>query len=249
MEWKQMSFYDEYEFVKKQYVPFILQCRGQHQTLVDLGHHNLFFAKALIEYLLSETKFRFIFVRIRRERYELAVSLIFGTPGTALTNMCKDTGWRLCPFERREDVIIPVPNERVWAKLTNFQQALWMIDEVEARWLSFIAAFPQMERLEVFWEKAGGPASFDAAAMAVGDLFGVQSAPYHWLHKKVHAGKLFKNLSYSIDFKKEDSAYRAAIDQRKRVWNDALFFLLSGCLLILLRWMEWKEERKRRINR
>ena len=58
-------------------MPFMLLCKGNKTTLMDLGHNNMYFFDALVQYLMVETNFKFIFVRIRRERLEGALSLTF----------------------------------------------------------------------------------------------------------------------------------------------------------------------------
>ena len=60
---------EELRFVSERYLPHLLAVRGNASTLVDLGHHNLFFADALLSLLLEHRdRYRVLFVRVRRER-------------------------------------------------------------------------------------------------------------------------------------------------------------------------------------
>ena len=61
---------EELRFVNERYLPHLLAVRGNATTLVDLGHHNLYFADALLSVLHQyRDRYRVLFVRVRRERY------------------------------------------------------------------------------------------------------------------------------------------------------------------------------------
>lgn len=124
LKWAKGSFASDYAFVREHYFPFVLQCRGHKQTLLDLGHHNLYFMDALIEYITKETKMRVLIVRIRRERHEAALSLTFNTPTNQYLDLCAHGGlvYRYCPFDRTENVVLHPPSRQVWGNLTVFQQ-------------------------------------------------------------------------------------------------------------------------------
>ena len=64
------SLEEEERFVSDRYIPHLLAFRGNASTLVDLGHHNLYFAQGLLDYLhRHRQEFRVLFIRVRRERY------------------------------------------------------------------------------------------------------------------------------------------------------------------------------------
>ena len=64
---------EELRFVSERYLPHLLALRGNASTLVDLGHHNLYFADALLSVLHQQRdRHRVLFVRVRRERYGAA---------------------------------------------------------------------------------------------------------------------------------------------------------------------------------
>jgi len=135
-KWIQTTTAQEYDYVKRLYYPFLVKCRDRKQTLLDLGHHNLYFIDSLIQYL-EENKARYLVVRLRRERLESAMSLTFDTPTRQYTDLCHPHGglvYRYCPYDKPNEVILHPPSKDVWNNFTVFQQALWMGDEIEARW-------------------------------------------------------------------------------------------------------------------
>jgi hypothetical protein len=83
-EWRYSDFDHEYQYCKIILYSFLVNQRGDREVLVDLGHHNLYFAQAFIKYLFKETNETFLFVRIRRDRYETALSLTYKYPGRLL---------------------------------------------------------------------------------------------------------------------------------------------------------------------
>lgn len=122
--WKKSSYSLEFDFVRDEYFPFLLKNRGDKQTLLDLGHHNLYFMDALLNYLDKETKVRYLIVRIRRERLEAALSLTFNTPSQQYLDLCAHLGliYRYCPFDRVDDVVLHPPSKEVWGNFTVYQQ-------------------------------------------------------------------------------------------------------------------------------
>jgi hypothetical protein len=58
----------------------------------------------------------------------------------------------LCPYDHgsvlfENDLEWP----RKWDQLSNYQRCLWMVDEVEARWESLVAAHPKLAIFELNW--------------------------------------------------------------------------------------------------
>lgn len=189
--WMNTTYSEEYEWVKSEYIPFLLKCRGKKRTLLDMGHNNMYFVDALIAYLLNETNYRFIFVRIRRERLESGLSLIYKTPTEQHQHICHDLVTRYCPFNRIEDVALHPPDRQTWRQMTIFQQAMWMVDEVEARWNRLLTRHPSMERLELLWGKCWD-GSFDRMAARIAALMGIT--------RKVHFDENWKVENPLITF-------------------------------------------------
>jgi hypothetical protein len=146
--WKKANYKAEYAFVKDKYVPFLLKNKGNRQVLMDLGHNSLYFVSALVKYLMDETKYRFIFVRVRRERLESAVSLSFRHPDEPFADTC-ELKTRFCPYDRASENLLVLPSLKVWEQFTIFQKALWLMDETEARWNQLKATYPAMKTAEV----------------------------------------------------------------------------------------------------
>ncbi len=170
-KWKSYNHSFELEFVKSLYMPFLLSIRKKHATLMDLGHNNLYFVEALIEYFSLQTHYRATFVRIRRDRYESARSLSFSSPLKPLPSIC--AGWHyLCPLDRKEDVILHPLSTHSWNTFSIIQQAFWFIDEVEARWQRALKEYPNTHRVEVYWSSQV-EGSFDAAASVIGSVLGL----------------------------------------------------------------------------
>jgi hypothetical protein len=209
-KWKSYTYENEYRFVKYNFIPFLQNQSMARPTVFDLGHHTLYFYKALVKYLIEETNFSFVFVRIRRDRHETAMSLMYGTPGVPWTDMCSQLMFRLCPQDRTDEVINKVSTD-VWGNFTNFQRALWMVDEIEARWRQLKAAYPKMEHLEVLWGKCW-PESFSIAATKIGKLIGVHkpiTVEYaEEQHRGSHVGNASSNISH-YDYALQDIEYRS----------------------------------------
>jgi hypothetical protein len=170
-QWLSMNRSSIYDFVKDSYIPYLLQSRGSMGTLVDLGHHNVFFIDELLSYIFKETSYRVLIVRIRRERYENALSLTHTVPNRPiLTDVCNLT-FGYCPYQKEEDVILKIPrndfqedHKVIWDGLRSFQQALWMIDETELRWQRILQRYPSLNHMELTWGKKWSNSFVNAAA-------------------------------------------------------------------------------------
>lgn len=131
---REMSYAKEYKFVQEKYIPFLLTLKTPAQSIFDLGHHNLYFLDALVDYFDNNRQFKALFVRLRRPRYETALSLMYQSKSVQYNDICQLT-FRYCPLERVDEVIIKIRDKFLWKSLTIFQKALWLIDEVEERFL------------------------------------------------------------------------------------------------------------------
>jgi len=187
--WLDAKYAEEYAYVKNVYVPWMIKSRSKKaSTLLDLGHNINYFARALIKYLTEETKFKFIFVRVQRERLEAAISLSYRHPDEPNDDLCEMLVTRFCPLDRPEDVILKIPGgNEVWNNFSTIQKALWITDETEARWQQLKREFTNMESIDVLWGKKW-PLSLEISALQIARLFGVQTiVPFdpNWDHMEV----------------------------------------------------------------
>ena len=118
-QWQLWKYEDEYNFARDVVVPFLVR-RAKNGTFMDLGHYNIYYIDALIDYLAHETNYEVLVIRIRRERYQTAVSLSYNNPKEMFSDIC-DMAVRYCPRDRIEDVMISVP-ETIWVNMSIFQQ-------------------------------------------------------------------------------------------------------------------------------
>jgi hypothetical protein len=191
-------------------MPFLKESKGTKDVLVDLGHNNLYFARALVEYLLAETAHRFMFVRVRRDRLESAISLSFDRPNHQYTDICGSLWYRFCPYDRESEVILHPPSKEVWNALSIFQKALWIVDETEAQWNKLVEEHSGMNHTEVLWgSKWVG--SFDNATIHIGKLVGLNvTAPLQSEDRNkgnVHAGRDNQD-AYAYLIAQQDIEYR-----------------------------------------
>ena len=111
-------------------------------------------------------------------------------------------------MDRPELVQLPPPDMDGWRGLKELQKALWMVDEVEARWQSFLRRYPQMERIEVFWGR-GFEGSIEAAVAKVARTLRLPDPPKEAVKRtQVHAGALSASAPRDIKLYQLDREYR-----------------------------------------
>lgn len=134
LNWNHTSYNQTCERVKASLIPRLYQL-AQNKTLIDLGHyHNR--GRAVLECLadwLEETAF----VRIRRNRYDIAMSYSskYYTPCLSSTEIHPESS--ICPHSIERKTAGPVylnVDDDVWDAYSPFQRFLWYADEVEERW-------------------------------------------------------------------------------------------------------------------
>jgi hypothetical protein len=219
-KWLQGNYSDEYRYVKTRYIPWLLKNKyDRSRTLVDLGHNINYFYNALVDYLLNETSYRFIFVRIRRERTETAQSLIYGHPDQAFADVCAELKVRFCPFDKADSNVLRLPGPNpylLWEGFSNVQKALWIADETEARWQQLRQRYKgRFEYLEILWAKKWD-GSIDFAALQIARLVGiykVQKWDPTWPHMEmhVHAGDESIDPVALWNVYREDKLYQEAM--------------------------------------
>jgi hypothetical protein len=77
--------------------------------------------------------------------------------------------FRFCPFDRKDEVINKLPDDIIWKNFTPFQQALWIMDETEARWHQMIKKHRSLNYVEILWGESW-PGSFDLALNTIASL-------------------------------------------------------------------------------
>jgi len=195
---------DELQWVKNVLTPNLYQSleNTKKKVYVDFGHHSLYFYRGLALYLLEKDPMfcsTLHIVRIRRERYELAQSLMYIRESEKQKSLSQMV-YRFVPAERKQDVLLPPPvdssGNSVFQKLTTYQQMLWFIDETEARWLQFKLNYQHISGLElheVSWTNADN--SMPGVVKQISHwLGGHPSMKIHQLKK--HAGDLTVNKAY-----------------------------------------------------
>jgi hypothetical protein len=203
--WKLMTLNDELTFVRKTVFPSL---RHNNKTVVDLGHYVNYYLKALLTYILTETTHTVALVYIVRERKEAAISLS-STSGSPKSDLCDQLFVRLCPYDRPEDVVIKIPGgASVWRGFSKYQQAMWMLDETEARFRLYAEQFPSVKTIKVSWTKQQ-PNSLADAARAIAALLETDEAKVFINEPvKVHAGIQSTNITLLRQIELEDKAYR-----------------------------------------
>ena len=216
--WRQNDQVKDMIYVKEVFLPFLLLSmkRAKATTLVDMGHHNLYFIDALVKYLLNETNYKFLIVRLRRERLETAVSLSYHRPNKPMVELCRELITRFCPYDRVNEVINKPPSTDIWNNFTVTQQALWIIDETEARWLKLINDNPMMNFTEVYWS-ASYPQSMDEAALTVAqflniDKIAVWSNTWEHMEEHKHSGENTGKVQPIQEIRAQDQKYRQSMN-------------------------------------
>ena len=111
-------------------------------------------------------------------------------------------------MDRAELVLLPPPELGKWRAMKEVQKALWMIDEVEARWQSFLRQYPEMERIEVFWGR-GFEGSIEAAVEKVAQALRLPAPPKQAVKRtQVHSGTLSESASRDMNLYQLDREYR-----------------------------------------
>ena len=120
---------------------------------------------------------------------------------------------KLCPCPLTMDVALPVAPEK-WARLSYFQQYLWMVDEAEAQWQSTLGRSADEDVLEVEWASRtsiGADAFRRVAAFIHPDL--VVDAGELTVKKKSHVadGKQGDASDHAAALAGEDADYRRIV--------------------------------------
>jgi hypothetical protein len=210
----------------------MLRLRGSKTTLVDLGHHVNYFVRGLLQYLTKDTSYRFLFVRVNSDRYEAAISLASceqrgnqrTIPEYRLKGaLCGSYMWSYCPLLKTQAVGLTVPggnktwNDIVltvsggykpWNEFTWYQQSLWLVDEVDARWSQLLEEYPRMETVDVVWGKRW-PGSIEEAAERIGTLLRVENMEVNAAaHLKVHGGTSTEGSQLQQEVALQDAQYQ-----------------------------------------
>jgi len=141
--WKRVGHEEEEMWVQSTYLPHVRsRLRKGGVIFFDPGHRTLQYPYGILSpQSMHIAAYNITLVHIRRERIENAHSLMYKDAAKMWDNLCElQTGY--CPFVRPDDIVTAIPSRAQWANLTPFQQALWCVDEVDARWIELQRRFP-----------------------------------------------------------------------------------------------------------
>ncbi len=174
VEWSKEGIYI---WVKNNYLTNIKRdlLNANKSCFFDVGHHNLYFIEGLLR-VINETKVNHSIIRIRRHRVEVALSLLYSSSrgSDPVANLL----FRYHPFKRQEDLVLNVTRQ-MWNNFSNFQRALWLVDETEERWLKLKMKFPLIRTIDIYWETenedGSNEYSFEAAALKIAKIIGYKN--------------------------------------------------------------------------
>ena len=194
---------------------------GKGATWVDLGHyHN---RGRVLECLAKLLGSEAVFVRVRRNRYDIAKSFEALAPTPCMrAEGNRHPGSSECPHSREEIPLVDLPlssqpaqddsADKIWERdFSTFQKYLWEADEVEHRWHGLKTNFVGPTYLEITWSNS---AELQEGVNAVRQHLGcqpIQAIQNTRKHIK-HVGQT-RNCAREI---REDLAYRAMMQFTKR---------------------------------
>ncbi len=187
---------DEFAFVETEFAPFLkaVQEHRQATLLVDLGHWSLYYYRGIHDFFKSPAGLKtglchnILWVRLTRDRYETAVSLMYIKERIGYANVCEEISVVFCPYHNVPQVILRPPSRHIWGTMfRTFQKALWIVDETEARWKAFKAQEPGLNFLELEWA-VGESGSFERVRGALAAAIGVPTPDFKLAKTKIHAG-------------------------------------------------------------
>jgi hypothetical protein len=193
---------DEY----KSSIDVMLTPIGQSHTFVDIGHHNLLGLLRAMPKVFGDDAF---FVRLRRDRVHTAYSF-----AQYERDLCEDW-FRVCPLTDRH-LLSPRSGTwtvNTWRSMTDEQQHLWFIDEVEAEFQQLLKENPDVSYLECNWSDDLGPC-FDMVATILGLDVANGGA-----HMKSHTGRTPLSDGDRDRIIQADKDYRSFMDYTDEVLN------------------------------
>lgn len=138
LTWKYESINRTCQRVNASLIPRLYQfIPEKNQVFVDLGHyHN---RGAVLECLADLLQDKAVFVRIRRNRYDIAMSFssLYYTPCLTYEIEQDHPVLSTCPrsTERRQAGPVHLHvRDYIWDSFTPFQRFLWYADEMEEKW-------------------------------------------------------------------------------------------------------------------
>lgn len=162
-EWEHSTYNSLYSYVKNILMPYYVASKQNSATLVDLGHHIIYFYQPLVDYLMKETNYSFAFVHIFRQPQEAAMSLSSTgqekIPSIKLAGqLCPKLVWRICPQgAKKTEIRLPIPGGiDVWHTFTSYQMAMWMVDEINERFYDLKYNMEQQQQQHGGWREAEG---------------------------------------------------------------------------------------------
>ena len=114
--------------------------------MVKFGHTHIFYDLSTYHKALSK-EFDLKWVRIRRKRVNVARSFAQDNGGKRPDPCIGENGVVVCPWD---EMSILKPSRDAWDGWTVFMQHIWFVDEVEARWRTFLKSQKGGTDMEIF---------------------------------------------------------------------------------------------------
>eukprot|EP00035_Acanthoeca_spectabilis_P034539 m.29584 g.29584 ORF g.29584 m.29584 type:complete len:397 (-) comp6717_c0_seq1:2761-3951(-) len=162
---RQMGWHDDYcekslAYVRDIKVPQMesVLAATERGTWLGAGHQIILgMVPALVRVLGDKAKF----IRLRRNKKDVAYSY-YQKGGDPCTGKCI---YCICPLDAAAR--IPVRGE-IWEKLSVYQRYLWFVDELEAQWQATKKTFPNINFVEIDWDKQLSTKTFQRIAKFTG---------------------------------------------------------------------------------
>jgi hypothetical protein len=204
---------DKCSYTRDKVIPFLDEMRG-NKTWIDMGHyHN---RGPILECFASLLGSSAAFVRIRRNRYDIAISHVrqYKEHWNISEAPCKAEGIVVyCPSDQVGPVALPV-QIGIWNQLTDFQKFLWLADELEYRFHKLKMEIPGPRYLEMTWSTG------DELAVGIKEVrsqLGCESGFSEVPNKQQHrGGSGMRNCS---DYILQDLAYRTLVSYNEEKKN------------------------------
>lgn len=148
------------DYVVKEKIPFMERRLAEQNARVYFasGHQTLL---GILPALVDRLKGRIRFIRLRRNRFDVAYSFHTKADGPCMHHCV------YCPCPLDAATRCPVPGH-LWGSLNAYQQYLWAVDEVECMWQALIRSRPDVPTLVLEWSKTISKEMMQRAAAFAG---------------------------------------------------------------------------------
>lgn len=187
---------------------------SQIRTWFDSGHLASFLLGQLVDVLGPH---RLGFVRLRRNRIDLAYSKMVSVRAEGLQEIEDDFGfgpcaqscvWCFCPLDA---ATVCLPPGSVWSKMTPFMRFLWEVDELECLWRLVLQNAPSLRTLEVNWSDKISATHLEAIANFLGIPFATSAnrdESTNTSARNTHVTNSHRAAKNMSDLRLQDQAYQ-----------------------------------------